>query len=174
MVGGFGGRGVPNGLIEKITKYDLTIISNDTGDENKGISKLIQNGQVKKLICSYLGLNSTKSCSEIEVIPQGLLAERIRAFGVGINGISTNIRGYPFYESAIGADVAIVKAYECDNAFNLRYRMSDMNFNKIMAMAGKIVIAEIDNIVDYIDYELIKTPGILVDYVYYNGQFIAK
>jgi acetate CoA/acetoacetate CoA-transferase alpha subunit len=192
MFGGFGGVGNPptliNGLIEKGVK-DLILIGNDAGFPTIGIGKFISQGRAKKLIASHIGSNPVagqlmvNGQLEVEFSPQGTLAERIRAGGVGLGGVLTDIgldsmmeegkqkvqlEGKTFLiESALRADVAIVYAKKADEFGNLIYETSARNTNPLVAMAGNITIAEVEEIVPVgkLDPHDIHTPGIFVDYV---------
>lgn len=192
MFGGFGGVGNPptliNGLIEKDVK-DLTLIGNDAGFPHIGIGKIVSQGRVKKLIASHIGSNPVagqlmvEGKLEVEFSPQGTLAERIRAGGVGLGGILTDIGidsiieegkeklligGKEFLvETALTADVAIISAKKSDYYGNLVYETSARNTNPLVAMAGTFTIAEVEEIVPLgeLDPSEIVTPGIYVDMV---------
>jgi len=192
MVGGFGVPGTPftliNGLLERGTS-GLTLIKNEANEDGMGISKLIEAGRARKLICSHLGLNATvigmmnRNEIEVEFYPQGILAEKIRAGGAGLIGILTDIgmdtilkekKRYieingqrAIFEPALRADVALIHAYMADPLGNLVYRKSARNFNPLMATAGDTVIAEVEKIVDIgdLDPEHVHTPGAFVDHV---------
>lgn len=190
MFGGFGGIGSPPSLIEGILDKEiknLTLIGNDTGFPDIGIGKLVSNGRVKKVIASHIGSNPiagqlmTAGKLEVEFSPQGILAERIRAGGVGIGGIlsdigldnkivTTNkkvleINGQQYIvEPALSADVSIIYAKKADPFGNLVYDKSARNTNPLVAMAGKITIAEVEEFVPLgsLNPEEIVTPGIFV------------
>lgn len=192
LVGGFGLCGIPENLISAVHRREvknLTIISNNAGVNGFGVGLLLQNGQIKKLIGSYLGENKhleglvLRGEIEMELNPQGTLAERIRAGGAGIpafytpTGVGTivangkevrdfNGRTY-LLERGLTADFAFVKAWKADRWGNLVYRKTTRNFNPNMAAAGKITIAEVEEIVDLggLDPDCIVTPGIYVDRV---------
>lgn len=192
MYGGFGGIGTPPTMIEGILQKgikDLTIIGNDTGFPQIGIGRLITAGRVKKVIASHIGSNPNaglrmeEGTMEVVFYPQGTLAEKIRAGGVGLGGIcvdvgvgtimeqgketvSINEKKY-LVEPALTADVAIVHAKKADPYGNLVYDKSGRNLNPLVAMAGKFTIAEVDDIVPLgeLDPENIITPGIFVDMV---------
>lgn len=192
MYGGFGGIGTPPTMIEGILQKgikDLTIIGNDTGFPQIGIGRLITAGRVKKVIASHIGSNPNaglrmeEGTMEVVFYPQGTLAEKIRAGGVGLGGIcvdvgvgtimeqgketvSINEKKY-LVEPALTADVAIVHAKKADPYGNLVYDKSGRNLNPLVAMAGKFTIAEVDEIVPLgeLDPENIITPGIFVDMV---------
>jgi len=190
MSGGFGLCGIPSALIEAIRASgvkDLTIISNNAGIDDAGLGLLLVTRQVKKMISSYVGENATFAKQylagelEIEFNPQGTLAERIRAGGAGIpafftaTGVGTQIaEGKPtrvfdgrtyVMERGLHADLAIVHAWKSDPEGNLIYRMTARNFNPIMATAGAMVVAEVEEIVEpgQIDPDHIITPGIYVN-----------
>ncbi|SDO47587.1 acetate CoA/acetoacetate CoA-transferase alpha subunit [Paenibacillus sp. yr247] len=196
MYGGFGGIGTPptmiEGILQKGTK-NLTIIGNDTGFPHIGIGRLVTAGRVKKVIASHIGSNPNagqrmeEGTMEVVFYPQGTLAEKIRAGGVGLGGILVDVgvgtimeqgkatvsieeKTY-LVEPALTADVAIVHANKADPFGNLVYDKSGRNLNPLVAMAGKITIAEVDEIVPLgeLDPECIVTPGIFVDMVILNG-----
>jgi 3-oxoacid CoA-transferase subunit A len=189
IVGGFGLCGIPEKAIlalrEKGTK-DLTIVSNNCGVDDWGLGLLLANKQIKKMVASYVGENKifeTQFLSgelEVELVPQGTLAERIRAGGAGIPGFYTatgvgtsiaegkehkvfNGRTYILEEGIVG-DYAFVKAWKADRLGNLIYRKTARNFNPLAAMAGKISIAEVEEIVEpgRLNPDEIHTPGIYV------------
>lgn len=189
MVGGFGLVGIPENLIvalaEKGTK-DLTVISNNCGVDDWGLGLLLRNKQIKKMIASYVGENKEFERQvlmgeiEVELTPQGTLAERIRAGGAGIPafftpaGVGTPIsegkeirtfegKDYMLVE-ALKADFSLVRAYLGDKMGNLVYNKTASNFNPMMAAAGKVTIAEVEQIVEIgqINEEHIHTPGIYV------------
>ncbi len=192
MYGGFGGIGSPPTMIEGILQKgikDLTIIGNDTGFPQIGIGRLITAGRVKKVIASHIGSNPNaglrmeEGIMEVVFYPQGTLAEKIRAGGVGLGGILVDVgvgtimeqgkatvsideKKY-LVEPALTADVAIVHAKKADPYGNLVYDKSGRNLNPLVAMAGKFTIAEVDEIVPLgeLDPENIVTPGIFVDMV---------
>lgn len=192
LMGGFGVCGIPEnlirGLVQRGTK-NLTIVSNNAGVEEAGIGLLINNGQVRKMISSYIGENKALEAKviskeiEVELTPQGTLAERVRAGGAGIpafftpTGVGTPIAegkesrefGGRMYlmERAIRGNVAFVKAYKADHHGNLVYRMTARNFNPVMATAADFVIAEVEEIVEpgQLDPESIVTPSVFVDMV---------
>ena len=192
MSGGFGLSGNPESLIPEIRDAgvkDLTVISNNAGADGFGLWMLLQTRQVKKMIASYVGENKLFEQQylagelELELNPQGTLAERIRAGGAGIpafytkTGVGTVVaEGKPVEEfegelyvreTWLRADVAIVKAWKADTAGNLIYRRTARNFNPNMATAGKVTVAEVEEIVPVgsLDPEAIHTPGIYVDRV---------
>lgn len=192
MFGGFGGVGNPptliNAMLEKGVK-DLTLIGNDTGFPNIGIGKLVSLGRAKKLVVSHIGSNPVagklmmEGKLSVEFSPQGTLAERIRAGGVGLGGILTDIgldsmvesekqkvtvNGNDYLvETALTADVSIVYAKKADVFGNLIFETSARNTNPLVAMAGKYTIVEAEEIVELgeLNPEMIVTPGIYVDLV---------
>ncbi len=192
MIGGFLGVGTPekliDGMIEKGVK-DLTIIANDTAFPEVGVGKLVVNKMVKHVQTSHIGTNPETGRqmnageTEVELIPQGTLAERIRCGGAGLGGFLTptgigtiveegkrkiKIRDKEYLlELPLKADVALIKAHKADKKGNLVYRKSARNFNPIMAMAADLVIAEAQEIVEVgeIDPDEVMTPGIFVDMI---------
>lgn len=192
MVGGFLGVGTPEGIIDKIIEHginNLTIIANDTAFEDRGIGKLIKNKLCKKVIVSHIGTNPETQRQmiagelEVELVPQGTLAERVRAGGAGLGGILTptgvgtvvengkqviEIDGKKYLlELPLRADVALIKAKKCDYYGNLVYNLTATNFNPLIALAADLVIVEAEEIVPVgvLAPDEIKTPGVLVDYV---------
>jgi 3-oxoacid CoA-transferase subunit A len=186
-VGGFGLSGNPTNLIRALRDTgakDLTIVSNNMGVDGKGLGLLLENKQVKKVVASYVGENKLFAEQylsgelEVEFAPQGTLAERLRAGGAGIpgfytpTGVGTPIAdGKPeaefdgrrvILERGIVADVALVRARWADPYGNLRYRLTARNFNPLVATAGKVTLAEAEEIVDAIEPDDIMTPGIFV------------
>jgi 3-oxoacid CoA-transferase subunit A len=186
-VGGFGLSGNPTNLIRALRDTgakDLTIVSNNMGVDGKGLGLLLENKQVKKVVASYVGENKLFAEQylsgelEVEFAPQGTLAERLRAGGAGIpgfytpTGVGTPIaEGKPeaefdgrrvILERGIVADVALVRARWADPYGNLRYRLTARNFNPLVATAGKLTIAEAEEIVDAIEPDDVMTPGIFV------------
>ncbi len=198
MSGGFGLSGNPENLIRALREKnvrDLEIISNNCGTTDEGLGILLANGQVKKMISSYVGENKIFAEQflsgelEVELNPQGTLAERIRAGGAGIpafftpTGVGTKVaegketrafgdREYVL-ETALKADFAIVKAYKADRWGNLIYRKTARNFNPMMATAATITIAEVEEIVEVgeLDADAIHTPGIYVQRVVLGAHF---
>ncbi|MFA5536266.1 MAG: CoA transferase subunit A [Bacillota bacterium] len=197
MVGGFLGCGSPDLLIDEIVKnrvVNLTIIANDTGFPGASLGKLQDNHSIKKLYVSYIGghpeTGRQMQNGEIEVVlvPQGNLAEKIRAEGFGLGGILTptgvgtivqegkeliEVEGKKYIlERPLKADVALIKAHKADEKGNLIYRKSAKNFNPLMATAADLVIAEVDEIVAIgsIDPELVHTPGLFVDIIAKGGK----
>ena len=192
MVGGFLGVGTPETIIDELVKQnkkDLTLIANDTAFVDKGVGKLIVNKSIKKLIASHIGTNPETQKQmisneiEVELVPQGTLAERLRAGGAGLGGILTptgvgtmveegkkkiEIDGKEFLlELPLKADFAFIKAKEADYNGNLVYSLTAKNFNSIMALAADVVVAEVGEIVPVgvLPPDYIHTPHIFVDYV---------
>ncbi|NPV44315.1 MAG: acetate CoA-transferase subunit alpha [Firmicutes bacterium] len=192
MVGGFLGVGTPEALVDALVAKgvkNLTVICNDSAFPDRGIGKLIVNKQIKKLITSHIGTNPetgrqmNEGETEVELVPQGTLAERIRAAGAGLGGILTptgvgtiveqgkkklEINGKEYLlELPIKADIALLKAEKADKKGNLVYRKSARNFNPIMATAADFVIVQVNEIVDVgeIDPDDVMTPGIFVDMI---------
>ncbi len=189
MVGGFGLCGIPENLIRALVDKgvkELTAVSNNAGVDDFGLGLLLQTRQIKKMISSYVGENSIFERQfldqelEVEFNPQGTLAERIRAGGIGVGGFFTptafgtqiavgketrEIDGRMYVlESPLKGDFALVKAWKGDRHGNLIYRKSARNFNPLCAMAGKVTIAEVEELVDVgaLDPDQIHTPGIFV------------
>jgi acetate CoA/acetoacetate CoA-transferase alpha subunit len=193
MFGGFGGVGSPPTLIDAIIEKnvkDLVLIGNDTGFPHIGIGKIVSLGLAKKVIASHIGSNPiagklmNEGRLEVEFSPQGILAERIRAGGVGLGAILADIGmdnemvsvGKPrmtlnekeyLIETALTAEVSIVFAKKADPYGNLIYDKSARNTNPLVAMAGTITIAEVEEIVPLgsLNPDNIMTPGVFVDYV---------
>ena len=189
MLGGFGLCGIPENSIQALVKKgikNLTCISNNAGVDDFGLGLLLQKKQIKKMISSYVGENAEFERQmlsgelEVDLIPQGSLAERCRASGAGIPAFFTpagygteitkgkevrSFNGKPhILESALYADFAFVKAWKGDTAGNLIYKGTAKNFNPMMAMAGKITVAEVEHLVPAGDLSPneIHTPGIFV------------
>lgn len=200
MLGGFGLSGIPENSISQLLAMgvkDLTCISNNAGVDDFGIGLLLKTRQVKKMISSYVGENDEFERQllsgelEVELIPQGTLAERLRAGGAGIPafftpaGVGTEVaegketREFDgklyLMERWLKADFAIVKAWKGDTAGNLIYKGTAMNFNPMMAAAGKITIAEVEHLVPVgeLDPAHIHTPGIYVQRIF-QGQDYEK
>lgn len=198
MLGGFGLCGIPENCISALNKKgisDLTCISNNAGVDDFGLGLLLQKKQIKKMISSYVGENDEFERQmlsgelEVDLIPQGSLAERCRAGGAGIPafftpaGFGTEVaegkevrefNGKPhILESALTADFAIVKAWKGDKFGNLVYKGTARNFNPPMAMAGKITIAEVDELVEpgELDPNFIHTPGIFVQRIFQGKDY---
>ncbi len=198
MSGGFGLSGTPENLIPAIKDAgvrNLTVISNNCGAEGFSLWMLLNNGQIAKMISSYVGENKLfeqlylSGKLELELNPQGTLAERIRAGGAGIpafftkTGFGTVIAegketrefdgaGYVM-ERGLTADLAIVKAWKGDTEGNLIYRKTARNFNPLMATAGRITIAEVEHLVPpgALDPDAIHTPGIYVDRIFQGAVY---
>jgi len=189
MSGGFGLCGIPEALIEAVKRAgakDLTVISNNAGVDGIGLGLLLEAGQIRKMISSYVGENKTfaklylSGQLELEFNPQGTLAERIRAGGAGIpafftrTGVGTVVAEgkelrefngeYFVMEHSLFADVALVHAWKGDTEGNLVYRKTARNFNPMMATAAKITIAEVEHLVQpgELDPDQIMTPGVYV------------
>ncbi len=192
MFGGFGGMGSPPSLIDAILQaniQDLTLIGNDAGFPQIGVGRLITEGRVKKIIASHIGSNPIAGQKmqagtlDVHFYPQGILAEKIRAGGMGLAGIVTDVgmdslnldekqlvqlngKNY-MLEPALTADIAIVNAYKADEVGNLIFDKSARNTNPIVAMAGDWTIAEAEEIVaaGQLDPEEIVTPGVFVNQI---------
>lgn len=198
MVGGFGLCGIPENSIAQLVKMNvknLTCISNNAGVDDFGLGLLLQNKQIKKMISSYVGENDEFERQmlsgelEVDLIPQGSLAERCRAGGAGIPafftpaGFGTEVaegkevriyNGKPhILEEALTADFALVKAWKGDTEGNLIFKATAKNFNPMMAMAGKITIAEVEELVPAgeLDPNQIHTPGIFVQRIFQGEKF---
>ena len=192
LIGGFMAVGGPNRLVDELIrqgKHDLTIIANDTARPNNGLGKLVVEKLVRRVVTSHIGLNPETQKQmiagdiEVELVPQGTLAERIRAGGVGLGGVLTptgvgttveegkrqvEIDGVTYLlEMPIKADFALVAAKQADLYGNLTYALTARNFNPLMAMAGATVIAEAEDIlpVGCIPPDAVMTPSVLVDYI---------
>jgi 3-oxoacid CoA-transferase subunit A len=197
MVGGFGLCGIPENLIKALVESgvkDLTIISNNCGVDDWGLGLLLQNKQIKKIISSYVGENKEFERQmlageiEVELTPQGTLAEKIRAGGAGIPafftpaGVGTpiaegkEVREYNgkeyLLEESLTADFSLIRAYEADKMGNLVYNKTARNFNSMMAAAGKVTIAEVEKIVEIgeIDPDHVHSPGIYVQALIQGSQ----
>jgi 3-oxoacid CoA-transferase subunit A len=189
MVGGFGLVGIPTSLIIGLQQSgvkNLTIISNNCGVDDWGLGLLLQSGQIRKMVASYVGENKEFERQflsgelEVELVPQGTLAERIRAGGAGIPafytpaGVGTPIAegretrvfdGKEYLlETALKADFALVRAWQGDGLGNLMYRGTAQNFNPMIAAAGRVTVAEVENLVEIgsLDPGQIHTPSIYV------------
>ena len=198
MLGGFGLCGIPENSIAELVKKgvsNLTCISNNAGVDDFGLGLLLQQKQIKKMISSYVGENNEFERQmlsgelEVDLIPQGSLTERCRAGGAGIpafftpSGYGTEVadgkevrvfNGKPhILENALTADFAIVKAWKGDVAGNLIFKATARNFNPMMAMAGKITIAEVEELVPVgkLDPNEIHTPGIFVQRIFQGSYF---
>ena len=189
LVGGFGERGFPFGLVEAVRRLglkDLTIIKSDGNEDNLGVGRLIEAGQVRRVIMSHTGLNRRlcemigDSSIEAEICPQGILAERIRAGGAGLGGVLSDIgietlvgRGKQrvvvggksyLIEESIRGDAALLHAHRGDHAGNLTYRNAARNFNPLMAMAADYVVVEVE--------QLVATGTLRPDEVVTSGVFV--
>lgn len=198
MSGGFGLCGNPENLIAGLARdgvKNLTVISNNCGADNFGLWQLLKNGQIRKMISSYIGENKLfeslylSGALELELNPQGTLAERIRAGGAGIpafytrTGVGTVVaEGKPcaefegqhyLLETWLRADLSIVKAWKGDEEGNLVYRKTARNFNPMMATAGKVTLAEVEELVPNgtLDPDQIHTPGIFVTRIFQGGAY---
>jgi len=188
-VGGFGLSGIPSDLIEALRDTgarNLTIVSNNMGVDGKGLGLLLENGQVAKVIASYVGENRLFAKQyidgklEVEFVPQGTLAERLRAGGAGIAGFYTRTgvgtivaEGKPHevfdgdtyvLERGIVADLSLVHAHRADLEGNLIYRLTARNFNPLVATAGRVTIVDAEHVLadEYLDPQSVMTPGIFV------------
>ena len=198
MVGGFGLCGIPENAISALRDTgaaELTCISNNAGVGDFGLGLLLQTRQIKKMISSYVGENEVFEQQmlsgelEVELIPQGSLAERCRAGGAGVPafftpaGYGTEVAegkevrefdGKPhILEHALKADFAFVKAWKGDTQGNLIYKGSARNFNPVMAMAGKVTVAEVEHLVEpgELDPNEIHTPGIFVQRIFQGENY---
>lgn len=192
MIGGFMAVGSPERLIDALVARNargLTVIANDTAMPGKGIGKLISAGAVAKVIASHIGLNPQTQQRmiageiQVELVPQGTLIERIRAGGMGLGGVLTptglgtevedgkpviEVDGERFLlEKPLKADFALVGAWQADHVGNLSYSLTAHNFNPVIALAARTVIAEPESIVPVgvIPPDAVKTPGVLVDHL---------
>jgi 3-oxoadipate CoA-transferase alpha subunit len=194
LVGGFGSIGQPNALIEGLIEQgakDLTVVANNSGVGYLGLAKLLDTGRVRKIVCSFPRTADPvvferlwrEGKIELECVPQGTMAERMRAAGAGIPAFYTatavgtklaagkeerEIHGRKYIlEEALHGDVALVEAWEADRWGNLTYKSSARNFNPVMATAAKLTIVQSQHIVELgaLDPEKIATPGIFVDRV---------
>ncbi|MDR1554306.1 MAG: CoA transferase subunit A [Prevotellaceae bacterium] len=192
MVGGFLSNGSANKILDALAKSDvkdITIITNDTSFHDKGVGKLLERKQIKKVIASHIGTNELTQQQmnageiEVEFVPQGTLAERVRAGGYGLGGVLTptglgtivaegkqiiNVDGKDYLlEKPLRADIALVGASKGDESGNLVYYGTSQNFNPMMATAADLVIAEIDETVPVgaIRPEDVHTPAIMIDYI---------
>ncbi len=194
-VGGFGLCGIPEALIDALLASGvkgLTVISNNAGIDGFGLGKLLESRQIKKMIASYVGENKEFERQylsgelEVELTPQGTLAEKLRAGGAGIpafftkTGVGTRVAegkelrdfdgGTYVLERSFAPDVALVKAHVADKSGNLQFRLTARNFNPAVAMAGKICIVEVEHIVETgtLDPDQIHLPGIYVHRIVHN------
>ena len=190
-VGGFGLSGIPTNLIRALRDSgasDLTIVSNNMGVDGKGLGLVLENKQVSRVLASYVGENKLfaeqflDGSLEVEFVPQGTLAERLRAGGAGIpafytpTGVGTPVAEgkevqvfdgvTAILERGITADIALVRAYQADRAGNLTYRLTARNFNPLIAAAGRFTVAEAESVVDdHLAPDSVMTPGIYVQAV---------
>jgi len=198
MFGGFGLSGIPENAIASLSQkeiFGLTCISNNAGVDDFGLGLLLQRKQIKKMISSYVGENAEFERQmlsgelEVDLIPQGSLAERCRAAGAGIPAFFTpagygtevaqgkEVREYNgkphILETALSADFAFVKAWKGDTAGNLIFKGTARNFNPLMAMAGKITVAEVEELVPAgdLDPNQIHTPGIFVQRIFQGEKY---
>ena len=198
MAGGFGLCGIPENLIAAIREAgvkDLTVVSNNCGVDDFGLGVLLAGGQIRKMISSYVGENKLfeklylSGELELEFNPQGTLAERIRAGGAGIpafftkTGVGTlvaegkEVRTFDgeeyVMERGLTADLSIVKAWKGDAEGNLVYRKTARNFNPMMATAGKVTVAEVEQLVGIgqLDKDAVHTPGIYVDRIVQGAAY---
>jgi 3-oxoacid CoA-transferase subunit A len=198
LMGGFGLSGTPENLIEALHARgtrNLTVISNNAGTDDFGIGKLLKARQVTKMIATYVGENKEFERQflagelEVDLVPQGTFAERIRAGGAGIGGFFTPtgygtvvadgketrvIDGRPYVlEQPLTADFAFVRAWKGDRLGNLVYRRTARNFNPVMATAGRVTIAEVEHLVEpgAIDPDHVVTPGIFVKHVLVGARY---
>lgn len=198
MLGGFGLCGIPENCISELVNRNvkgLTCISNNAGVDDFGLGLLLQKKQIRKMISSYVGENDEFERQmlsgelEVDLIPQGSLAERCRAGGAGVPAFFTpagygtevaegkevrEFNGKPhILESAFTADFAMVKAWKGDTAGNLIYKASARNFNPLMAMAGRITVAEVEELVPEgeLDPNFIHTPGIFVQRIFQGVDY---
>jgi 3-oxoadipate CoA-transferase alpha subunit len=203
LVGGFGAVGQPDTLIEGLIEQgakDLTVIANNAGAGRVGLAKLMEAGRVRKIICSFPRSAGSVVFEELfragklalEIVPQGTLAERLRAAGAGVAAFYTptaygtklaerkevrEIDGRHYVlEYALPGDVALVEAWQADRWGNCSYRASGRNFNPVMAMAGKLTIVQTRHVaaLGVLDPEAIVTPGIFVDRVVHIPEPIAR
>lgn len=192
MIGGFLANGSPHRIIDALVasgKKDLTIICNDTGFVDKGIGKLVVNNQVKKVMTSHIGTNKetgrqmNEGLMEVDLVPQGTLAEQIRAGGAGLGGILTpigigtpvedkneviEVDGKPYIlAKGVRADIALIHGSIVDEKGNIFYNKSTRNFNPLMASAADVVIVEAEKIVKTgeLDPHTIMTPGLFVNHI---------
>jgi acetate CoA/acetoacetate CoA-transferase alpha subunit len=192
MIGGFLANGTPETIVDALVQSgvkNLTIIANDTSFPDRGLGKLVANKQVSKMITSHIGTNAATAEQfnakelEIEFVPQGTLAERVRAGGSGLGGILTqtglgtivaegkqiiNISGKEYLlETPLRADMAFISASVCDTEGNLVYKGTSKNFNPLMAMAADVVVVEAKEMVaaGSIAVEQVHTSAIFVDYI---------
>jgi 3-oxoacid CoA-transferase subunit A len=198
LVGGFGLCGVPENLIEALRRKgsrNLTVISNNAGVSGHGLGRLLETGQISRVVGSYVGENkrleelALKGEVELQLNPQGTLAERIRAGGAGIAGFYTptgagtvvadgkEVREFDgkkyLLECALTADFAFIKAWKGDRWGNLVYRKTARNFNPVMATAARVTVAEVEELVELgeLDPNTIVTPGIYVKRIFQGTHY---
>ena len=201
LLGGFGLCGIPENLIAALRRKgtkDLTLVSNNAGVDDFGIGLLLQTRQVKKMIASYVGENKTfeqlamSKQLDVELNPQGTLAERIRAGGAGIPAFYTptgygtmaaegketrEFGGRPYVlVPALRGDFAFIKAWKGDRWGNLVYRKTAQNYNSVMATAADYVIAEVEEIVELgaLNPDCIHTPGVFVDAIFQGTNYVKR
>ena len=201
MAGGFGLCGIPENLIAALVAQGtsgLTVVSNNAGVDDFGLGLLLRTRQIRKMISSYVGENKTferqflDGSLEVELCPQGTLAERVRAGGAGIpafftpTGVGTlvaegkevrEIDGRLYVmERALTADFSLVKAWKGDRHGNLIYRATARNFNPVMATAGRVTIAEVEELVEpgELDPDLVHTPGVYVQRVVVGQSYVKR
>jgi acetate CoA/acetoacetate CoA-transferase alpha subunit len=195
LVGGFMSVGTPETIIDALVRknvQDITLICNDTAMPDRGVGKMVVNRQFKRIHVSHVGMNKETGIQmaagelDVELSPQGTLVERIRSGGVGLGGFYTptgvgtavaegkELRVFNgqemLLETPLRGRVAFLKAFIGDTYGNLRYRGTARNFNPIMAFAADIVIAEVDNLINFMDPDEVVTPGVLVDYIVRRGR----
>ncbi|MFA0441947.1 CoA transferase subunit A [Vibrio sp. 10N.222.51.C12] len=193
MIGGFMANGAPEGLIDLLLEHnikDITLISTDTGTQTSGSGRLIAEKRIQKLFASHIGTNPetgnqmNAGTLNVELVPQGTLAERIRAGGAGLGGILTptglgtmvaegkqviTIDGKDYLlEKPLRADLAFIRGSIVDEKGNVFYKKTTQNFNPLMATAADVVIVEAETLVPLggIEPESVHTPGLYVDYIY--------
>jgi len=198
MIGGFGNAGLPAELIDALIAQGanhLTVVNNNAGVDDFGIGVLLKSRQVRKMIATYVGENKEFERQylagelEVELVPQGTLAERIRAAGAGVGGFFTPtaygtivadgketrvIDGKPYvFERPLHADFAFVKAWKGDRVGNLVYRRTARNFNPVMATAARVTIAEVEQLVEpgAIDPDHVVTPGVFVKHIVQGARY---
>jgi len=197
-VGGFGLSGIPTNLIQALRDSgasDLTIVSNNMGVDGKGLGLVLENKQVSRVLASYVGENKLfaeqflDGSLEVEFVPQGTLAERLRAGGAGIpafytpTGVGTPVAEgkevqvfdgvTAILERGITADISLVRAYQADRAGNLTYRLTARNFNPLVAAAGRFTVAEAESVVDdHLAPDSVMTPGIYVQAVVVGDDLV--
>ena len=196
LVGGFGLCGIPENLISALKQKgvkNLTCVSNNAGVDDFGLGLLLQTRQIKKMIASYVGENKEFERQylakelEVELVPQGTLAERIRSAGAGLpafwtaTGVGTQVEegkekrvfdGQTYImERALKGDFALVKAWKGDPFGNLIYKQTARNFNPLMAMAGAVTIAEVEELVEELEPDQIHTPAIFVQRIFKGKDY---